>query len=665
MVAVRRLQQFLALLALTAACAVVTMPPVDAADSGNPAPQSDRVVSDEPGKNTPNIQDGTTLSVAKVGGYIVVGGTFSEVRNPNNSTDLPRSRLLAFDASTGNVASAFTPEPNGTVYKVLPAADGHSVYVAGNFSSAGGQATPGHLFKADVATGALDPDFDPPVISGLIRDLELVGNHLFLAGKFTHINGVAQKGLGTVFADSGHRDPYFNPVLSGLHNPDATNAVTDARQISVDEQDDELVAIGNFTAVNGQPRSQIAKFDIGNLPTGPNGTLHQTLSPWSTQLFTQACSQSYDAYVTDVQFAPVGTYFIVSTTGAYGGSGSLNGTSGCDVVARFADNATPSATPVWTAYTGGDTTWAVEVTDDVVYVGGHQRWQNNPGARDAPGQGAVSRDGIAALDPVNGLPYAWNPTRERGVGVRDMLATTTGLYVGSDTELIGHTPGNKFHARIAFLPLAGGEALPQPQSYGLPVDVFRVAPGSSQLQRRSFTGASAGTATTVPPRPGWNTSTGAFMVHGVLYKLNANGLVARMTFDGSTYGPASVVSTSDALVTQTDWHNDVKKITGVFYDNGFVYYTKSGAQALFRRGFESEDDVVGQQRFYTRTSTVKWANTRGVFVAGNKLYFATVGGSLYSVTWNRAGHNVVAGTLSRVAGAGTGWASRVLFPFGG
>ena len=649
---------------------VLSAAPARSADTGDSAPQTGRIVNEEPSSLAPDILDGpagsaySAYSIAEVGNYIVVGGKFAEAQNYNTSVTQARANLLAFDADTGRLVSTFAPDPDGIVYKVLPAADGQSVYVAGAFNNAAGEAVPGNVFKVNVATGVLDPGFDAPSISGDIRDLELVGNHLFIAGKFTHINGFAQKALGSLYADSGKRDPYFNPVVSGVHNPDKLPAVTNALQISVNEQNTQLLAIGNFTAVDGQERSQIAKFDISNVPSAVDPAVHQSLSSWSTSLFTQACSPAVETYMTDVEYAPSSKYFVVSTTGAYGGSGSLNGTSGCDVVARFEENATASATPTWTAYTGGDTTWTVEVTDDVIYVGGHQRWQNNPTARDAAGQGAVSRDGIAALDPVNGMPYSWNPTRERGVGVRDMLATSKGLYVGSDTDLIGPTEGNRYHARIAFLPLDGGKSLPAPQSYALPVDVYKVALTSSQMQRRRFTGTSAGAATTVTPRPGWNTSTGAFMVGGVLYKLNTNGLISRMTFDGTTFGSATVMSTSDALSFQTDWHNDVKNITGVFYDNGFVYYTKAGTQALFRRGFEAEDDVVGQQRFYTRSS-VKWANTRGVWVAGGKLYFATSSGSLYSATWSPAAHNLVPGTLSRVVGAGTGWASRVMFPFGG
>ena len=60
-----------------------------------------------------------------------------------------------------------------------------------------------------------------------------------------------------------------------------------------------------------------------------------TLSPWFTNLFTQACSSKFDTYMTDVEYSPNGQFFVVSTTGAYGGSASSTGTSGCDVVARW------------------------------------------------------------------------------------------------------------------------------------------------------------------------------------------------------------------------------------------------------------------------------------------------------------------------------------------
>jgi hypothetical protein len=47
------------------------------------------------------------------------------------------------------------------------------------------------------------------------------------------------------------------------------------------------------------------------------------------------------------------------------------------------------------------------------------------------------------------------------VGVFALVATAQGLWIGSDTERIGRY---EHHARIAFMPLAGGTPMPEPAS---------------------------------------------------------------------------------------------------------------------------------------------------------------------------------------------------------
>jgi hypothetical protein len=87
-----------------------------------------------------------------------------------------------------------------------------------------------------------------------------------------------------------------------------------------------------------------------------------------------------------------------------------------------------------------------------VYVGGHQRYLDNPYGSDAkgPGPGAVPRVGIGALNPSTGRALAWDPRRERGVGVRAFLAVPEGLIVGSDTTMLGR----EYHGRIGMFPLS-------------------------------------------------------------------------------------------------------------------------------------------------------------------------------------------------------------------
>ncbi|MGI8938703.1 MAG: hypothetical protein ACR2JF_10935 [Iamia sp.] len=145
-------------------------------------------------------------------------------------------------------------------------------------------------------------------------------------------------------------------------------------------------------------------------------------------------------------------------------------------MSRWADNQPPNSTYQWIEYSGGDSHYSVEVTGAAIYIGGHFRWTNNPYGTDSLGPGGVTDEGIVALDPTNGLPLSWNPQRVRGRAVWQLVATPDGLYVASDTDRIA---GYRYRGRIAFFPLAGGRAVPQPTRATLPVALDQYAPTAS------------------------------------------------------------------------------------------------------------------------------------------------------------------------------------------
>ena len=138
----------------------------------------------------------------------------------------------------------------------------------------------------------------------------MAGNRLWVAGKFTHINGVAQKALGTLNATTGREGPLLQRRLR-RHPPsinDYPRNSTNVLQISTNPANNRLVAVGNFTSVNGAKRSQIASSDIGGAA--------YTMTPWYTKLYESDCSVKFETYMTDVEYSPDGSYFVVSTTGA-------------------------------------------------------------------------------------------------------------------------------------------------------------------------------------------------------------------------------------------------------------------------------------------------------------------------------------------------------------
>jgi hypothetical protein len=200
----------------------------------------------------------------------------------------------------------------------------------------------------------------------------------------------------------------------------------------------KLVAIGALLRSGTTPRTQIAMFDV----SGPAAKLMD----WYTDAYKPECMKGFDTYLRQVKFSPDGRYLVVAATGRASSPTKL-----CDSAARFEVAGSGRHNPTWVQRTGGDSLYAVAVTGAAVYVGGHQRYLDNPYGSDTkgPGPGAVSRVGIGAVSPVTGKALPWNPSRARGVGVRAFVATPNGLLVGSDTDRLG----KEYHGRIGMFPL--------------------------------------------------------------------------------------------------------------------------------------------------------------------------------------------------------------------
>ena len=290
-----------------------------------------------------------------------------------------------------------------------------------------------------------------------------------MGGRFTLIKNVARYG-----SRRGERDvPRARSIPTCTsRSPNPTRRSLYTRWVySMDVSPDGWQPGDHRQLHEGQrtaPRPQAALLPLAHLSTTP-----ASLANWETDRYIPLCfSTAFDTYMRDVDFSPDGSYFVIATTG-----GPNVGTF-CDTAApRWETRRAGTALePTWVDVTGGDTLSAVGVTGSVVYVGGHQRWMNNWYGIDAPGPGAIDRPGIAALDPSNGLPFSWNPTRDRGAGEFALFSTNTGLWMGSDTDRVA----GELRRKIAFFPLAGGKTPPPTDPYTLPGDLYNVPASSCQ-----------------------------------------------------------------------------------------------------------------------------------------------------------------------------------------
>ena len=428
------------LAALMGAGLLVALP----APSGASMEQPD-VVSDNPANNTPVLVDtdpvDTTAlhvdAIAQADGTLYAGGLFDAVANSpaNGGQQFDRDNVVALDADTQELRQAFAPVVDGNVWAIEATAN--AVYIGGAFSTVNGVSTPA-LAKLNPLTGAVDPLFDAGFNGGRIEEIKLVDGRLIVAGKN------ARK-LMALDPDTGRDTRYIDLGISDPV-PNTRGGVT-IFDFAVNPAGTQLIATGNFLTVAGEPRS---KFFVADL-----GANEATLNDWYYEPLAERCATDNPRRVANLQgvdYSPDGTHFAVTATGQIVETASDRNRTVCDAVGYF--DLADDTTPEWINYTGGDSVWSTAVTGAAVYAQGHFSWLDNTRgfASKCPEADLAicdARKGVGAIDPETGMALPWDPKKPARLGGKDFLATTEGLWIGSDSRRIN---GEERYG-LAFMPL--------------------------------------------------------------------------------------------------------------------------------------------------------------------------------------------------------------------
>ncbi|WP_406081599.1 hypothetical protein [Micromonospora sp. NBC_00858] len=627
-------------MALTTVAAVLAVPTATSA-AVVPTPAPATVVSTNPADPIPHARDGETRAFAQVGNMVYVGGSFTQIRQTASSAWVTQRYLFAYDRSTGTISTGFLPVLDGAVNSLM-AGPGGTLIVGGAFKNVNGVSRK-NLVALDPATGATDASWVGRSDGGMIRDMVLQDNWLYVAGAFNWLNGAAHSGLGRLNATTGAIDPTFNVNATvGRHGTGSY-----AWAIDVTPDGGTLVAGGNFTLVNDLPRNQMALVDLTGTPT---------VLDWSSDKFVPPCAApaTFVHYVQDVKFGADGSWFVVGTNGGGGWPAAY-----CDALVRFETaNRGSGQLGTWVDYTGNDTITSVEVADNVIYLGGHFRWLNNPNASDAAGAGAVDRLGVAAVTPATGMPVNWNPGRRAsgsmpagtstwGSQVPVLWRGSDGLYFGQNSDAMG----GEYHGRLGMFPLVGGRTITPKNPPTATTGNIYLGTGEGQLAKVPFDGAAIGTPTTVS-QPNYTGAGATWRVSDRIYWSHVvGGMPTGSRLDVSMFNGGAIGVPWESS-GYNDWSNPAA-MTGAFFLNGRLYYTRTGANALYYRYFETDGDYLGATEFTLPTTGVTWSTVRGMAWVGGRIVYGGTDGTLRSVPFDPTAAPAVDGTAAVVIAPAT------------
>ena len=414
-------------LGVTAPALAAAGPPSTHPASGTPA---------FPNSSNPAEQ---VRKLVQCGGTMYAVGSFSTVNQGGRS--FTRHNAFSFSATAPYKMTSWAPDVNGKVNSI--AFNGPrcgNAYLGGNFSVVNRQSAE-HIVEVSASTGKINYAFAKSV-SGQVETLLAVDHRILAGGYFSSANGGGNKYFAALDATTGKDDGFIHLNISGTYTGNATRVYN--QQLSHGGTLD--LVEGVFTSVGGTPRQQIFMLNLSGSSA--------TVTGWTSPEFSQACQTIESFYVRAASWSPSDGTVYIGTTGYHPAGkpiGQTPRTGLCDAAAAFPATQT-SVSHDWVNYTGCDSFYATAADTNDAYFAGHERWADNSDDCDAEGPGAIPAQGMVGLSPSSGA-VVYNPTRARGFGADDMLVTSAGLWIASDTAFSASQCGGvSGHAGICFLP---------------------------------------------------------------------------------------------------------------------------------------------------------------------------------------------------------------------
>ncbi|KYH45864.1 hypothetical protein AZH51_09260 [Branchiibius sp. NY16-3462-2] len=296
------------------------------------SPIADRSASLVTADSLPTAQmNGIGWAQVVSGDTVFVGGKFTSARPAGaaaGTNETTRNNLMAYSISTG-VMTSWNPNANGQVLAMALSPDGSRLYVAGSFTTIGGQ-TANRIAALDPATGALITSFNVTA-DAQVTSLAVTNSTVYFGGIFSTVNKTARSRVAAVSASTGALLPW---------NPSA-----DAKVYSMTMNPAKSLVIvgGSFDQIGGQSATGLAALDP---TTGAKvyWAATDTVTAWGVTTQGGAAIYSLSTDGTNVYGTAYNYYGYGNLEGTFsadGNTGAINWVEDChgDTYGVFANDA--------------------------------------------------------------------------------------------------------------------------------------------------------------------------------------------------------------------------------------------------------------------------------------------------------------------------------------